>query len=491
MNVRTLAASAPYTVCIGDGEVLIDGITSDSRAVRPGMLFAAIPGTRVDGSAFIPDALARGASAILCASAPEGCPVPALITPTPRKALSYMAEALYGNPSKKLSLIGITGTNGKTTIAYLLRQMLTFCGMPCGMIGTVEIHNGQDTTMADMTTPDSIAFSCHLAEMVANGCTAAAVEVSSHALDQDRVAGATFAGAVFTNLTRDHLDYHQTMDAYRSAKGRLFAELPSQTFAVLNMDDPTSDYLARNTRASTHGYGFAPTADIHVHVEDISLDGTRATFVHHNERITAQLHLIGQHNLSNAMAALSATVCAGVPFSQAVAALEMANGAPGRLERVESECPLSVFVDYAHTDDALRNVLSILRELAPKKLSVVFGCGGDRDRGKRPLMAQAAEKYADRIYVTSDNPRTEKPEAILEDIMAGFSSTHQPIVCTPDRRDAIRAAIDDAEDGDVILIAGKGHECYQIIGTEKYPFDDHVVARTALRSRYANNPSIA
>jgi UDP-N-acetylmuramoyl-L-alanyl-D-glutamate--2,6-diaminopimelate ligase len=408
-----------------------------------------------------------------------------------------LADRLAGSPSRHLRLVGITGTNGKTTMAFLVQQFLRAAGDRCGLIGTVTVDDGCRAAPASLTTPGAIQLAAILGRMVANGCSACAMEVSSHALDQGRADALRFAAAVFSNLTGDHLDYHGTMERYAAAKARLFAMLPPEGTAVVNADDPWHRAMIAGCRARVlrcsvreEGGGGAeprdgtPGADCTAIVHASRLGWQDATFRGPWGSVRTRLPLVGRHNAMNALEAAAAASAVGVPAGAICAALSACTSPPGRLEPVTTpEDPFAVLVDYAHTDDALLNVLGALRPLvgAGGRLVTVFGCGGDRDRTKRPRMMRVACEGSDRVVVTSDNPRTEDPEAIIDEVLAGRpGDCRAAVLRQPDRARAIATAVSEARPGDIVLIAGKGHEDYQIVGTERRPFDDRVAAREAL-----------
>ena len=460
----------------GVPNVEVAGVREDSRLVRPGDLFIARPGTKADGVQFVTDSKARGAVAVVSqAPLPRSVsPLPQVAVPDAGVAASVLANLFHGSPGEKLRVLAVTGTNGKTTTTYLIRHLLAKINTRCGLIGTVEIDDGRTRREATMTTPAACDIAELLAAMRDKGCRACAIETSSHALDQGRVAGVPFAGAAFTNLTGDHLDYHQTMENYAAAKAKLFASLHGTAVAVVNAADKWSAKMVEQCHGRVLRFGFGKTADYAA--RDTTYTAQSSRFVLHTPdgRAEVSLPMVGKHNVENALgaAALVGEVC-GLSVHQLAAGLRDAQGAPGRLQPVRAGQPFAVLVDYAHTDDALDNVLSALKPLTRGKLRVVFGCGGDRDRTKRPRMAKTAEKWADAIYVTSDNPRTENPRAILDEICSGFSPEGVcKTVVEIDRRRAIEAVLSDAAPDDVVLIAGKGHENYQIIGTEKHHFDD-------------------
>ena len=465
----------------------VAGVKDDSRLVRPGDLFVARGGTQTDGAQFAADAVANGAVAIVTQSRLPGLSIPQIILPNTASAVSILAHHIHGNPTEQVKTLAVTGTNGKTTTTYILRHLVTQTNDRCGMIGTVEIDDGQSRRPATMTTPGA----CELAELFASmrdqGCLRCAIEVSSHALDQDRVAGMHFAGAGFTNLTGDHLDYHKTMEHYAAAKAKLFSSLDENAVAAVNAASDWSTWMERKCKARVVRFGIGSGTGVDYQARDVSIQAGGSSFVlvTPDGRAEVNLAMIGRHNVENALlaAALAGEVF-GMSVHQIAAGLKTATGAPGRLQSVQAGQPFSVLVDYAHTDDALENVLSALRPLTQGKLRVLFGCGGDRDASKRPRMARIAERLADVVYLTSDNPRREEPESILDMIAAGFSGTMgKPVFREIDRRAAIAQALQDAEAGDVVLLAGKGHENYQIIGTEKRHFDDVEEATRVLASK--------
>lgn len=486
MRLSELVTNMRDVELAGTGDPGISGLASDSREVGPGFLFAALRGCKGDGAAYIQDAVARGAAALLLSCIPSPDPrIPYVVAGDERKALGEAADAFYDHPSQALDLIGITGTNGKTTTAYLIRHIFNAAGRRCGMMGTIEYDLGDKLEPAPLTTPDAVRFTRSLAEMRDSGCKAAVAEVSSHALSQERVWPHRFVCAVFTNLTRDHLDYHGDMDAYLQAKSVLFTRLGATAVAVVNQRDPSADRLTGSTIAKKLEYHLLGDDDREIpgnvaRVEITASDLTGQTFRVRGHGINREFRtrLVGRHNVENCMGALLAGVGLGVGVAAIADALENFPGVPGRLERIASPDGRMAFVDYAHTDDALRSVLSVLRPLVKGKLITVFGCGGDRDRGKRPLMAKAAEQFSDVVVVTSDNPRTEDPAAIIADIMPGFAKPEK-VKVDADRAAAIRLAAEMAGSGDAILIAGKGHEDYQIVGTVKHHLDDRELVREA------------
>jgi UDP-N-acetylmuramoyl-L-alanyl-D-glutamate--2,6-diaminopimelate ligase len=479
-------------------EVDVRALAVDSRKVVPGALFAALRGTAADGAQFAPQAVERGAVAVLSDRQLPVAPAALIVAPDARRAFSQAASRFHGEPSKRLRLVGVTGTNGKTTTAYLVEQLAAALGVATGLIGTVESRWPGGRAGATHTTPESHDLQELLARMAQAGAQLVSMEVSSHALSQERVSGCTFAAAAFTNLTRDHLDYHGTLEAYFEAKARLFRELlPPGAPAVLNLDDERCAALAGQIPGSI---GFttraAPGARLEARGLQSDLSGLRFDLRGSFGEARIESPLVGAHNAENLLAALGLLLGLGMPLAALAEAAAQAQGAPGRLERVPDPGGRVVLVDYAHTDDALARVLDAVRAAAGSKARVicVFGCGGDRDRGKRPLMGQAAGRRADLVVATSDNPRTEDPLSILADIEPGLSKHKRKMgmsdaragrdgYCViPDRAAAIELALRSARSGDAVVIAGKGHEDYQIVGTEKRSFDDRVEARRALEA---------
>ncbi|WP_421683638.1 UDP-N-acetylmuramoyl-L-alanyl-D-glutamate--2,6-diaminopimelate ligase [Stutzerimonas urumqiensis] len=469
-----------------ESDVLIRELTLDSRKVRPGDLFLAVPGTQQDGRAHIADALARGAAAV--AYEAEGADVPrddvAALIPVRRLAsqLSAIAGRFYGEPSRSLRLVGVTGTNGKTSVSQLVAQALGQLGERCGIIGTLGTGFYGELAQGRHTTPDAIGVQATLAGLKAEGARAVAMEVSSHGLEQGRVAALNFMVAVFTNLSRDHLDYHGTMQAYAAAKSRLF-EMPGLRARVINLDDAFGRELAgRDAEGRLITYSLERT-DAHFHCTAITLgdDGIQARLVTPQGERALRSRLIGRFNLSNVLAAVCALIGMGYPLDEILAVLPALQGPEGRMQRLGGEGKPLVVIDYAHTPDALDKVLQALRPHVQRELRCVFGCGGDRDRGKRPLMGAVAERLADRLFVTDDNPRGERPVSILDDIRAGLSSPADARFIEG-RAQAIAEAIGTAAAGDVVLLAGKGHEDYQEVEGVRHPFSDIEEARRALAS---------
>ncbi len=473
----------------GRGEVAdaeVTAVTLDSREVRPGGVFVAAAGTHRDGHAFVREALARGAAALaLERPVPEAAGRLAILVPDGRRAAGCLASRLHGDPTARLAVTGITGTNGKTTTAFFLREMLAAAGEPAALLGTIVYDTGRRTVPAPLTTPDPAGLQALLAEALGAGRRHAVMEVSSHSLVQGRVEGTRFRVALLTNVTRDHLDFHGTPEAYRAAKGLLFSGLGHGGTAVLNADDPASAAYARETRARTLLYGTGTRCDLRIARIGGGPAGTAVRLETPHGPIEAESRLLGRVNGWNAAAAAAAAVALGLPARAIAEGIARLPGVPGRLERAGAARGVEVLVDFAHTPAALSGALGSVREVARGRVLVVFGCGGDRDRGKRPEMAAIAERLADRVYATSDNPRSEDPEAILDEVCAGFSreALATRVAREPDRAAAIRRAVAEARPGDVVLVAGKGHETEQIVGSARLPFDDREEARAALAGR--------
>jgi len=492
-NVPTLEELFDHDVVIeGDPSLRLRGVAEDSRDVVEGGLFVARSGTTSEGSEFIEDALRRGATAVLLDAKAH----PVLPTPGPvvvragdaRIAGAHAAHRFHGTPCDALSVVGVTGTNGKTTVAWFVRALLAEVGRRCGLVGTIEIDDGRDKRVSALTTPSATVLADSLGRMVVHGCDSVVLEASSHALDQGRLLGVSAQIGIFTNLSGDHLDYHGTLATYAEAKARLFQLVRADGLAIVNVDDPAHERMIRDAvcpvlRCSTRGN----KADAQARMIEMSRHGSRFRLEGPWGVIESEAGIVGRHNAENLLLAVAAVHALGVENDQLGPAISAVHAPPGRLEPVpDQRAEFSVFVDYAHTDDALGNVLEAARPLVTEggRLSVLFGCGGDRDRSKRPRMAEVANALADRIIVTSDNPRTEDPVAIVEDIMAGVSEARRDsVLIEVDRARAIEAAIDGARPGDVLVIAGKGHEDYQIIGTERREFDDRLVASAALARR--------
>ncbi len=469
----------------------VRGLTDDSRRVERGDCFVAVSGLRQDARRFIPEAAGRGAALVVTegAALPE-LAVPQVVVPSARVALARLADAYHGHPSRDLTLVGITGTNGKTTTSYLVDALLRSQGLATGIIGTIQYVLGDERRPAGQTTPDALELQSMLALMRAGGVRGVAMEVSSHALALARVDGLEFDVAVFTNLTQDHLDFHRTLEEYRRAKRRLFELLESSAkpgrTAVVNADDPAGESMVAGLRLPRLSFGFGEGATVRALDYTSSLEGIRMDVETPRGRLSMTSPLIGEPNVMNLLGAVATGLALGMPPEAIGGPLSRVGAVPGRFERVQAGQPFLVLVDYAHTPDALERVLATARKLTRGRLGVVFGCGGDRDRGKRPIMGEIAARLADRAWVTSDNPRSESPEAIIEEVVAGVRrvwADPDRYARLPERELAIRAALDWARSGDTVVIAGKGHETYQLIGSAVLPFDDRDVARRILTER--------
>jgi UDP-N-acetylmuramoyl-L-alanyl-D-glutamate--2,6-diaminopimelate ligase len=490
MQLRDLMA----TPLAAGGETEIAALAYDDRRVAPGTLFFCVPGFTRDGHDFAPDAVARGAAALVV-ERPLGLGVPEVVVPSVRAAMGPAAARFHGNPTAALDVVGVTGTNGKTTTAFLVRALLEAAGRQCGLLGTVTSFVGGQERGVERTTAEAIDLQRDFRAMLDGGDVACAMEVSSHALALDRAAGTRFAAAVFTNLTQDHLDFHPTMEDYFLAKRRLFAPADGAVAApgasIVNLDDPYGRRLAQELIADGAlplTFAIDRDADYRATAVDGGFDGSSFTALTPEGPLALRTPLPGRFNVANVLGAVAAVRALGVPLDAIAAALPHAGRVPGRFEPVDEGQPFAVLVDYAHTPDSLENVLSAARPLAADgRVLCVFGCGGDRDRGKRPQMGEIAARLADRTIVTSDNPRSEEPAAIVEEILAGIASERRAdgaVTAEVDRRAAIARALAEAEEGDVVVIAGKGHEQGQEFAAgEKLPFDDVTVAREALRSR--------
>ncbi|MGE0480712.1 MAG: UDP-N-acetylmuramoyl-L-alanyl-D-glutamate--2,6-diaminopimelate ligase [Phycisphaerae bacterium] len=461
-------------------DIRVSAICEDSRRVTPGALFFALRGVGADGRRFVADAVARGAAAVVGEGLDASERSALISTPDARRMLAHVAARWHGLDAGPPLLLGVTGTNGKSTTAIMVRSIAQAAGHKCALIGTVYYDLCSRVVAAEMTTPGPLQLAEYLRTARDAGAAFAAMEVSSHALDQRRTDGLTFRAAAFTNLTGDHLDYHGTFENYRDAKARLFEQLPASAAAVVNCDDAHHEHMIRATAARVLKFSLRGPADLSATIARESIGGTTYRLRIGDTELVLENAVVGRHNVYNALTAAGLAWGAGLPLEAIARGLRAVRNVPGRLQRVPVGLPADVFVDYAHTDDALLNVLAVLKPLTRRRLIVVFGCGGDRDKTKRPRMAQAVGRFADGILVTSDNPRTEDPDAIIREILAGFDAATRRRVCVePDRRAAIHAALAGAREGDVVLIAGKGHENYQIVGTEKLPFDDVAVAIAA------------
>jgi UDP-N-acetylmuramoyl-L-alanyl-D-glutamate--2,6-diaminopimelate ligase len=467
----------------------IAGIVYDSRRVTPGMVFVAIPGAHVDGHDFINSAIDKGASAIICErngfSSPRATKIK---VPDVREALARAAASFYHHPSTKLQVIGVTGTNGKTTVAFMVKELLEAAGIKTGLLGTVRYEIGDRVIPAQRTTPEALEVQQMMAQMVVSGCKACVMEVSSHALEQKRVAGIEFDVAIFTNLTQDHLDYHGTMENYFSAKQKLFTRTANGSkrgAVVINIDDASGARLAGDTDVEVKlTYGIGGAASIRATNIELKPDTSNFTVETPKKTFQCKLPLIGRHNIYNALAATGAAMALDLEPGRVQFALNRMRPVPGRLESVSIGQSFAVFVDYAHTDDALKNVLETVREITPGRVLLLFGCGGNRDAGKRSKMGRVAAQLADFTLITSDNPRNEAPEKIAAQVEEGFCAVKKSDYATElDRKRAIEEIISMAKPGDTVLLAGKGHETYQEFEDTVVPFDDRVYAREALERR--------
>lgn len=473
MTLSDLLKNAGPARIVGDAGAEITGVQIDSRRVKPGDLFVAMRGTQADGHAFIPKAVAQGAAAVLCEELPAEAAlgVAYAVVPSTEDAVGPVATLFYGDPSRRLRLVGVTGTNGKTTIATLLYEMFRKMGHRCGLISTVCNYIDGERLPADHTTPDPIELNSLLARMVAEGCEYAFMECSSHAIAQKRIGGLAFAGGIFTNLTRDHLDYHKTFENYRNAKKAFFDSLPKGAFAITNADDRNGMVMVQNTKATVKTYSTRSMADFRARIVECHFEGM---YLEVDGREVG-VQFIGKFNVSNLLAVYGAAVMLGKQPDDVLVVMSTLHSVSGRLEPIRSPEGFTAIVDYAHTPDALENVLAAIHEVLGGKGRVitVCGAGGNRDKGKRPLMAQEAVRQSDTVIITSDNPRFEDPQDIIADMLAGLDARQmKKVVSIVDRREAIRTACMMARKGDVVLVAGKGHEDYQEIRGVKHHFDD-------------------
>ncbi|HTC90134.1 MAG TPA: UDP-N-acetylmuramoyl-L-alanyl-D-glutamate--2,6-diaminopimelate ligase [Bryobacteraceae bacterium] len=464
------------------GQASVPGLEYDSRRVQAGFLFFAFPGARADGREFAQQAVDKGAIAVVSElPAPQGFLGRWIEVEHGRRALALAARNFYGDSAERLKLTGVTGTNGKTTTTFLIDEVLRAAGITTALVGTIEYRLAGEVRPAVNTTPESLDLYRLFDELEQAGGTHVTMEVSSHALALGRVYGVTFHTAVFTNLTRDHLDFHHTMEDYFAAKRLLFTPegTPAPEWAVINSDDPYGRQIAPSPH--TLRYGFEAGADLRGSSLEMNFDGLRFTVEHAGARIQLTSPLVGKFNACNILAACGAALSYGLDWSTIAKAIAKSPRVPGRFESVQEGQPFWVIVDYAHTDDALRNVISVARELRGKRVITLFGCGGDRDRSKRPLMAQAAAQASDYVVLTSDNPRSEDPLGIMNDALVGLRRFDTPHTIEPDRAKAIRAALVEARPGDIVILAGKGHETYQVLKDRTIHFDDREVARDVLR----------
>lgn len=473
MELKKLLGAIQATKVVGASEIEITGVNIDSRQVAPGHLFMAMRGTQTDGHAYIAAAIEKGATAVLCEEMPaeQVAGITYIVVSDSEEAVGKVATTFYGNPTSKLKLVGVTGTNGKTTIATLLYDTFRYFGHKVGLLSTVCNYIDAEAVPTEHTTPDPITLNCLLNRMVEAGCEYAFMEVSSHSIAQKRISGLAFAGGIFTNLTRDHLDYHKTVENYLKAKKLFFDELPKEAFSLTNIDDKNGLVMTQNTRSKVYTYSLRNLSDFKGRVLESHFEGMLLEF--NNREVAVQF--IGRFNASNLLAVFGAAVLLGKQEEEVLVALSTLHAVAGRFDTIRSPQGYTAIVDYAHTPDALINVLNAIHGVleGKGKIITVVGAGGNRDKGKRPIMAKEAARESDRVIITSDNPRFEEPQDIINDMMAGLDANDKKkTLCIADRREAIRTACMLAEKGDVILVAGKGHENYQDVKGVKHHFDD-------------------
>lgn len=483
MRLSNLLTRVDALSLTGPTDPDVGGVHFDSRKVGEGYLFVAVPGTQVDGHIYIDRVIAAGASVVVCERLPEtlSSVVTYVVVPNASYALGILANAWYGNPSEQLTLVGVTGTNGKTTTATLLYRLFNRLGFRAGLLSTICNYAGDEVVPSTHTTGDALQIASLMSKMVESGCSYCFMEVTSHAIHQNRISGLHFNGAVFTNLSHDHLDYHGTMEAYCDVKKSYFDHLPADAFALYNADDPVADYMSEDTNAKVHTYGCTNGTDFPLEILSADAVGMKLKIGGFN----VPTRLVGTFNASNLAAVFGAGVLLGLDSGTIARDLSTLDPVEGRMERIDGPAGITAVVDFAHTPDALEKVLATLRKSASdRKLICVVGCGGDRDHDKRPLMAQIAARGSDQVIFTSDNPRSEDPEAILDEMMAGVNSDLKGRVkVIKDRGAAIATACRDAPEGSIIIIAGKGHEKFQEIGGAKLPFDDVKCAQQAFLER--------
>ncbi|MDD5087780.1 MAG: UDP-N-acetylmuramoyl-L-alanyl-D-glutamate--2,6-diaminopimelate ligase [bacterium] len=478
-TLSKLAQDIEHGVVRGNGDPVISSIEYDSRSVANGSLFVALRGRNADGTAFIADAVQRGASAIAGESPGGEFTIPTLIVPDARKALAELAWAFHGHPERALVLTAVTGTNGKTTVATLLREVLERTQIPCGLVGTLGVFTGSDAIETARTTPEAPDLAGYFSAMIERGTAHAVMEATSIGIDLERTWRLPFRVAIFTNLSRDHLDYHEDWASYRAAKLRLFSEQASDGVAILNADDAEAAHFLKAAHGRAVTYSLTHEADYRAVEVELDRRGLSFTLVYSAGQVRIRSALIGRFNVSNLLAVIAAADALGITMKQIVSALAVASPVRGRAEMVASSAPFTVVVDYAHTPDALEKILTTLRDVEHGRLLTVIGAGGNRDRGKRPLMAAVAHRFSDRLFLTSDNPRNENPDAILDDVQSGLPSGSESYR-NADRRSTIEEALAQAQPGDIVLIAGKGHETYQEIRGVRHPFDDRAVVENWL-----------
>jgi len=484
LTLHQLAKQLRDSMLVGPAEVELLGLTDDSRTVEPGYLFVAVRGRKTDGHRYVASAIEKGASAVILERAMDECNgTPALLVGDSRAALATAAAAFHGWPGYKLRAVAVTGTNGKTTAAYMMKSVLEAAEHSVGLLGTIEYSLGSRTIAADMTTPGPLEMQPFLSEIVKAGNDFCVLEASSHSLDQHRIDHIALAAGIFTNITsNEHLDYHGTFDHYLRSKLRLFEHLPADACAAINVDDPHADRFINASRCNVMRYGLGENADVRGHAVKGNLDGTQFEVITPAGSQQIRGCFVGEHNVRNALGVIAAAVGMGIDLEAIRKGLEQFECVPGRLERIDCGQDFNLFVDYAHTDDALKSVLMSLRRLVTGRLCAVFGCGGDRDRSKRARMGTVAQHLAHHSILTADNSRSESTEDIIAEICKGFTDHTCYEIC-PDRRMAIRHAIERARPGDTVLIAGKGHETTQEIDGHVSNFDDRTVARCWLRRR--------
>ena len=493
MNLRTLLSSLEKYDASGSVDIDISGLAYNSKEIQPGYLFAGLPGFNYHGAQFLPDAEAAGAAAVLTNLEVQTA-LTRIYVDSPRLALAILSDAYYGSPSQRLKLFGVTGTNGKTTSTFLLRSALEAAGFRCGLLGTVQYRGSQFLSQATLTTPESLDLQKMLAAMVAEKCGACVMEVSSHSLIQYRVGACHFESVIFTNLTQDHLDYHKTMEDYFQAKWMVFENQICKTkLAAINKDDAYGQRILKQRRKlglESVSYGFDDGADYRITEWDSTAQNSELWIEFGNggssrDKILLKTPLIARFNAYNVCGVFAALHSSGISAESIAAGIERTQQVPGRLERIHHGQPFLIFIDYAHTEDALRQLLQTVRAYTEKELVILFGCGGDRDRGKRPLMGEVAGQLADTIILTSDNPRTEDPKDITEDILIGVNASgNKNVHIILDRKEAIEFALRNLNAGDTLLLAGKGHENYQIVGSEKFHFDEREILANSLAGSY-------
>ncbi len=486
MRLRDIAMRIPGTDLVGEGSVMIGSVACDSRSVAAGDLFVALKGMHFDGTRFIGQALARGAAAIAIEHGAEAqAGVPTLRVKDTRRFLAEVSSLVFDDPASRMKITAVTGTNGKTTVVHLMDSICREAGLKCCISGTLGAKVGGDILRSEHTTPEAPDLLRFLRRGLDSGCTHAAIEASSHGLHLKRLYGVKIHVAVFTNLTPDHLDYHNTLESYYAAKRLLFTAGGNNRidFAVINADDPFGLLLSSELTCPALRFGFSPSADVFVSRSSYGVAGSDLIISTPQGDLTLHSSLVGRHNAYNIMAATGAALCQAIGLEAIAAGIERLSGVPGRMELVNPNQPFAVYVDYAHTPDALQKLLETVSQLPHGRIITVFGCGGDRDRTKRPQMGEIAVRLSDYAIATSDNPRTEDPTEILREIEQGLRTGSPRYCIQPDRRAAIASAVGMARAGDIVILAGKGHEDYQIIGTEKLPFDDRAVARESLLNR--------